>query len=297
MSAAERLLDTDRIRSQAGRWQPGLRARLLLAFGGSATFIFCVAIIVHLFGLPVVGVNGELQRHRAEVEDFLSVLADRLADRLQQWLAFQRHQAGLASESLATAPAGDEAAALARLRPHLPEAASLLILDRQGRPLATNSRDARQTPALRAELVARAFASTQDETIDVDMVAGCPGPHLLVLRRFTRVGGDPRLLACAFHAHGELLTRPLAFECARLWLNVRIARGGHVQLEVEDQWGRPVKDWHLDEIPPITGPVDDVDHPVTFGPGPKTVMKIPPIGPVRFRFKMRNAQLFGWSLT
>jgi hypothetical protein len=94
---------------------------------------------------------------------------------------------------------------------------------------------------------------------------------------------------------GELRTAPVSWEGGRLQLNARIARDGRITLEVEDLWGRPVKDWHLDEIPPIAGPLDEVDHLVTFGPGPKTVMKIPPVGPIRFRFRLINASLFGWS--
>ena len=94
----------------------------------------------------------------------------------------------------------------------------------------------------------------------------------------------------------EFLSTPFAWEGGRLCLNVQIEKGGHVRVEVEDQWARPVKDWHLDEIPPINGPLDTVDHQLTFGPGPKSIVKVPPVGPIRLRFRLKNAKLFGWSL-
>ena len=95
---------------------------------------------------------------------------------------------------------------------------------------------------------------------------------------------------------GELLTTPLDWEGGSpLYLNCEVEDGGYITVEVEDQWGRPVKDAHLDEIPPIAGPLDAVDHLVPFGPGPKTIMRFPPIGPIRFRFRLRNATLYGWS--
>jgi hypothetical protein len=76
----------------------------------------------------------------------------------------------------------------------------------------------------------------------------------------------------------------------------RVLRAGHVRVEFEDQWARPVKDWHLDEIPPINGPLDAVDHQLTFGPGPKSIVKIPPVGPIRLRMYLKKTKLFGWSL-
>jgi hypothetical protein len=94
----------------------------------------------------------------------------------------------------------------------------------------------------------------------------------------------------------EFLSTPFAWEGGKLCLNVQIEKGGHVRVEFEDQWARPVKDWHLDEIAPITGPLDAADHQLTFGPGPKSIVKIPPVGPIRLRMYLKKAKLFGWSL-
>jgi hypothetical protein len=115
--------------------------------------------------------------------------------------------------------------------------------------------------------------------------------YLLTLRRDRWVGYE------AGDREGELVTRPFAWEGGgRLWLNLDIQRGGLVTVNFADQWGRPVPDYHLDEIPPIEGPLDALQHTLTFGPGPKTVVKLPPIGPVRLRFRMKRACLYAWAV-
>jgi hypothetical protein len=100
----------------------------------------------------------------------------------------------------------------------------------------------------------------------------------------------------AGEAEGEFLSTPIDWEGGSpLYLNVDIRDGGYLRLEIEDQWGRPMKDAHLDEIDTIASPLDEVDHLVTFGPGPKTIMRFPPIGPIRLRVFMKQATLYGWS--
>jgi len=95
---------------------------------------------------------------------------------------------------------------------------------------------------------------------------------------------------------GEFLSTPQDWEGGSpLYLNAEIKDGGYIRVEIEDQLGRPVEDFHLDELDLITGPLDEVDHIVTFGPGPKTIMRFPAVGPVRFRFFMQRATVYGWS--
>lgn len=114
--------------------------------------------------------------------------------------------------------------------------------------------------------------------------------YLLAIKRDRWVGYE------AGEREGELLTRPIKWEGGRLCLNIKIRDGGYLRLQLEDEWGRPHTDLHLDEIPAITGPLDTVDHPVTFGPGPKSIIKLPPGDKVRLRFWLKDAALFGWSL-
>ncbi len=95
---------------------------------------------------------------------------------------------------------------------------------------------------------------------------------------------------------GELLTSPIDWEGGGSFcINASIEKDGYIKVEVDDIYGRKINDAHLDEINVINGPVDEVDIPVTFGPGPKTVMKFPLLGPIRFRFWIKKAKLYGWS--
>jgi hypothetical protein len=100
---------------------------------------------------------------------------------------------------------------------------------------------------------------------------------------------------------GELVSAPMGWPPAagRLTLNARIEAGGHLHASFDDLDGRPLRDFDLDILPPIHGPLDAVDIPYTFGPdvgaGPKRILKFPTRGPVRLRIKLRNAALFGWS--
>ena len=115
--------------------------------------------------------------------------------------------------------------------------------------------------------------------------------YLLAIQRDRWISYD------AGELEGELLTRPFDWEGGgSLYLNVAIGADGYLDVSFEDQWSRPVPDYHLDEIPRVNGPLDAVGHRLTFGPGPKTIVKLPPVGPVRLRLLMKNAKLFGWAL-
>lgn len=115
--------------------------------------------------------------------------------------------------------------------------------------------------------------------------------YLLGLKRDRWVGYE------AGDREGELLARPFEWEGGGpLRLNLEVAAGGSVRVAFEDRWGRPIPDYHLNEIPPIEGPLDAVSHTLTFGPGPKTIVKLPPAGPVRLRLRLRRARLYGWDV-
>jgi len=95
---------------------------------------------------------------------------------------------------------------------------------------------------------------------------------------------------------GELLSSPLDWDGnGKLFLNAEIQEGGRITVAFEDAHARPIREFHLDEIPEIVGPVDSTAHHVTFGPGPKTIVKLPTGGPIRLRFFMQNATLYGWT--
>ncbi len=115
--------------------------------------------------------------------------------------------------------------------------------------------------------------------------------HVMAIKRDRWVGYE------AGPNEGELLTTPFDFKVpSPLCINASIAADGYIKLEAEDQWGRPIKDLHLDEINQISGPIDQVDIPVLFGPGPKSIWKLPNVGPIRLRLRLKNASLYGWSI-
>lgn len=115
--------------------------------------------------------------------------------------------------------------------------------------------------------------------------------YVMSLRRDRWIGYE------AGETTGELLTAPIAWDgTGHVHLNAVIQSGGSMTVTFEDALGHPITDYHLDEIPAIEGPLDDTDHLLTFGPGPKTIVKLPTAGPVRMRFFMQRATLFGFSL-
>jgi len=135
-----------------------------------------------------------------------------------------------------------------------------------------------------------ALASINQNMPGRDEILRTTGIYAFAIKRDRWIGYE------AGPIEGEILSTPIDWEGGSpLCLNAEIEESGYITLEIEDQWGRPVKEAHLDEIDRIKGPLDAVDHPVTFGPGPKTIMKFPPVGPIRLRVRMRHAKLYGWS--
>jgi len=114
--------------------------------------------------------------------------------------------------------------------------------------------------------------------------------YLLTLKR------DRWIYYQAGEVEGELLTTPVEWEGGGSFcVNAKIEKDGYIRIEIDDVYGRKINDAHLDEIHLISGPIDDVDIPVTCGPGPKTVIKFPLAGPIRFRFFIKKAKLYGYS--
>ncbi|NQU09668.1 hypothetical protein HQ590_02670 [bacterium] len=124
--------------------------------------------------------------------------------------------------------------------------------------------------------------------------------YAMALKRDRWIGYEapvPGTQGFAQDREAELLTTPFDWEGgSALCLNANIEPGGYLKVEFEDRWARPIRDLHLDEILPIEGPVDGVDIPVLFGPGPKSIVKLPPVGPVRLRLRMKRATLYGFSV-
>ena len=117
-----------------------------------------------------------------------------------------------------------------------------------------------------------------------------------VLRR------DGFISADAAYTGGELTTRPLVFAGSRLQLNVATGAGGVVQVEVQDEAGRPIPGFALADADELNGncirglarwraetmgkmrrPAGDPDVGALAG------------RPVRLRFVMRDARLYAFQ--
>ena len=89
---------------------------------------------------------------------------------------------------------------------------------------------------------------------------------------------------------GEVLTRPFTFSGRELRLNFSTSAVGHLAVELQEETGRPVSGFTLDEFPLLYG--DRIDHPVAWKGGGD-------VGalagrPVRLRVRLEDADLFAF---
>jgi hypothetical protein len=89
---------------------------------------------------------------------------------------------------------------------------------------------------------------------------------------------------------GTLITRPLDFEGHRLHVNVAVAKGGEVRVEVVTHDGKPIPGYSVTDCVPIGG--DGIDMPVSW----KAKAKLVGLdhAQVRFRFRLNKAKLFSF---
>jgi len=102
------------------------------------------------------------------------------------------------------------------------------------------------------------------------------------IRRFTfRVDG----FVSASSAKGELITKPLTFDGTKLMLN--LLSQGETRVEVQDEAGKAIPGFALDDCTPLKG--DLIDQAVTWKGGSLATLAGKP---VRLRFELREADLF-----
>lgn len=107
------------------------------------------------------------------------------------------------------------------------------------------------------------------------------------LRRLTL----PRHRLASVHAGatpGEFTTRPLTFQGSRLVLNYATSAAGSLQVELQDESGRPLPGFALADMPPLFG--DALDAVVAW----KTGADVASLAgkPVRLRVVLQDADLF-----
>jgi hypothetical protein len=87
---------------------------------------------------------------------------------------------------------------------------------------------------------------------------------------------------------GELLTRPLRFSGKSLVINYSTSAGGSVRVEIQDESGRPMPGFTLEDSPNLVG--DQIEQTVDWKQGSDVSSLAHRI--VRLRFVMQEADLF-----
>jgi hypothetical protein len=90
---------------------------------------------------------------------------------------------------------------------------------------------------------------------------------------------------------GELITRPIKFSGNTLSLNFATSAAGSLQVELQDEQGKPLPGHALSDCEELFG--DTIDRGVTW----KTKSSLSPIvgQTVRVRFVLRDADLFSFQ--
>lgn len=110
------------------------------------------------------------------------------------------------------------------------------------------------------------------------------------LRRYTlRLDGFVSVETTA--AGGELITRPLRFRGANLFLNLSTSAAGSVRVEIQDPDGRAVPGFALDDCPPIFG--DAIERRAVWKSG--SDLNSLAGRPVRLRFVLSDADLYAFQ--
>ena len=87
---------------------------------------------------------------------------------------------------------------------------------------------------------------------------------------------------------GELLTKPLVFEGTELTVNYSTSAFGNVQVEIQDENGRAIEGYRLEQFPVLYG--DEIDRVVSWE-GRPDVSRLAG-KPVRLRFILKDADLY-----
>ena len=90
------------------------------------------------------------------------------------------------------------------------------------------------------------------------------------------------------YAGGEFTTKPLRFEGRKLAINFSTSVVGFVRVEIQDQGGKPIDGFNLEQCPEIYG--DRIEHVVTWKGGADVSMLAGKS--VRLRFVMKDADLY-----
>jgi len=108
-------------------------------------------------------------------------------------------------------------------------------------------------------------------------------------RRYTyRIDGFVSLAASL--AGGEAVTRPIVFEGDTLGVNFSTSAAGALQIEIQDENGKPIEGFALSDCPEIYG--DEIERPVKWKG--RDLSKLARKA-IRLRFVLRDADLFAFG--
>ena len=112
-----------------------------------------------------------------------------------------------------------------------------------------------------------------------------------VLRRYTlRLDGFVSVNAPM--SGGELVTKPLTFEGAKLFSNFSTSAAGSVRVEIQDVSGKACPGFSLEDCPPLFG--DSLERAVTWKSGGDVSALTRK--PVRLRFVLQDADVFAFQV-
>lgn len=112
------------------------------------------------------------------------------------------------------------------------------------------------------------------------------------LRRYT-LRMDGFVSATAPMSGGEVVTKPFTFTGNELTLNFSTSAAGSVQVEIQDEDGKPMPGFAIDDCPPVFG--DSVERSVSWKNG-KDLSSLAD-KPVRLRFVLKDADVFAFQFT
>jgi hypothetical protein len=112
------------------------------------------------------------------------------------------------------------------------------------------------------------------------------------LRRYT-LRQDGFVSVQASYGGGELTTKPIIFDGARLQINFATSAAGTVQAELQDADGTPIPGYTLDDCDPQFG--DELGRTVTW----KDESDLSKLAgkPIRLRFTLKDADLYSFQFT
>jgi hypothetical protein len=110
------------------------------------------------------------------------------------------------------------------------------------------------------------------------------------LRRYTlRLDGFVSVQAPM--SGGELVTKPVRFTGRQLRLNFSTSAAGSVRVELQDEAGRPLPGFSLEDCPPLFG--DSVERPVSWRSG--TDVGALAGQAVRLRIVLQDADVYAYQ--